>query len=514
MARETKGSCKPRALADGTLAFDLRFQVSGARESLVLHERAGCTCGCGGGWDEPAARAHLGNVLAEVRLGIWERPEPPAAFADFGDRGEVPTYGEYSEWWIEQKIEGVIGERPLAENTQKDYGNCLRRLNAFFGSYPVDQIGADLNLSFKAKLLKDSREQREAIDAGADLRDRHGRPLRPLGLRQIGHILNIHGAILEAAEEDDLIDHNTARGKRMRIKPPKPKRTFLEMDELAYLIDAGADQDAAMLTRPAPEGAGATATAVATLAAKGLAAGQIAEEIGRAKSTVTYHLRNLGAGIGRGYAGRRAICEILGRCGPRVGELQDLRIGQVRLHGKDGARFRIPDSKTETGIREVEMSPVTAEAVVEHIDRLRRLGFPTGPDDYLIPNLRAGRMARNRVGQIIHEAAKLASGRLAEKGLPALPNTTPHTLRRTYISIALIANNFDLKYVMDQVGHADSTMTMDVYAQLQKRFKRSHGVNFDRLVREAADQVKALPGGDDDHPTEPSLDRVPRTDGI
>src|SRR4029077_11641927 len=61
------------------------------------------------------------------------------------------------------------------------------------------------------------------------------------------------------------------------------------------------------------------------------------------------------------------------------------------------------------------------------------------------------------------------------------------------ISIALIANKFDLKYVMDQVGHGDSTMTMDVYSQLQKRYKRSHGVNFDRIVSEASGQVKVLP---------------------
>src|SRR4029077_6399046 len=59
--------------------------------------------------------------------------------------------------------------------------------------------------------------------------------------------------------------------------------------------------------------------------------------------------------------------------------------------------------------------------------------------------------------------------------------------------IALIANKFDLKYVMDQVGHGDSTMTMDVYSQLQKRYKRSHGVNFDRIVSEASGQVKVLP---------------------
>jgi integrase len=493
MARETKGSCTTRLLADGTRAFDLRFQVGGERESLVLHERPGCTCGCGGGWDEPAARTHLGNVLSEVRLGIWERPGPPVALAEFGPGEETVLYGRYSEWWLEQKVEGVIGDKPIGENTERDYRNNFRHLNAFFSDYAVGEIDADLNLAYKAKLLKESREQREALEAGADLRDRHGRRLRPLSLRQISHILQTHRAILEAAVEDRLIDHNTAAGKRMRIKPPKPKRTFLEMDELAYLIDAAADQDAAMLTTPVPQCAGATATAVAELAADGFGVGLIAEEIGRSRSTVTYHLRQLGADIGRGYVGRRVICEILGRCGPRVGELQDLRIGHVRLHGNDGPRFRIPDAKTETGIREVEISPVTAEAVGEHVEHLRLLGFPTGPDAYLTPNLGGGQLTRKRIGQIVHKAARLASERLAEKGLPALPNTTPHTLRRTYISIALIANNFDLKYVMDQVGHADSTMTMDVYAQLQKRFKRSHGVNFDRLVREASEQVKSLP---------------------
>jgi integrase len=71
------------------------------------------------------------------------------------------------------------------------------------------------------------------------------------------------------------------------------------------------------------------------------------------------------------------------------------------------------------------------------------------------------------------------------KGLPPLPNTTLPTLRRTYISIALVANSFDVKWVMAQVGHADSRMTMDVYAQLEQRAKREHGESFDRLVRQA-----------------------------
>jgi hypothetical protein len=41
--------------------------------------------------------------------------------------------------------------------------------------------------------------------------------------------------------------------------------------------------------------------------------------------------------------------------------------------------------------------------------------------------------------------------------------------------IALLANNFDVLWVMGQVGHEDSKMTMNVYAQLQQRVKRDHG---------------------------------------
>ena len=87
------------------------------------------------------------------------------------------------------------------------------------------------------------------------------------------------------------------------------------------------------------------------------------------------------------------------------------------------------------------------------------------------------------------EAAELASQRLVARGLPELPNTTPHTLRRTYISIALLANNFDVLWVMRQVGHADSKMTMDVYAQLQQRAERQHGEAFDALVRRARERL-------------------------
>lgn len=208
---------------------------------------------------------------------------------------------------------------------------------------------------------------------------------------------------------------------------------------------------------------------------------------------MTYHLRRLGAEAGRGYAGRRVICELLGRAGLRVGELCEGRVEDLRIDAEGTARLRIVDSKTEAGRRLVELSPELTAVVLSHLERLRAQGRPTDPDAYLVPGLHDGRLSRRRVGQILAEAARLASERLAARGMAPLPHTTPHTLRRTYISIALIANQFDLKFVMAQVGHADSSMTMDVYAQLEQRAKRSHGQNFDRLLTEARERVAALP---------------------
>src|SRR5438552_13053524 len=131
--------------------------------------------------------------------------------------------------------------------------------------------------------------------------------------------------------------------------------------------------------------------------------------------------------------------------------------------------------------------PSTSSRSSHPAHRLRRIGAPTGPEAYVVPNLRGGRMARQRVGEIVTEAAAEASETLRARGLPSLPRVTPHSLRRTYISIALLANNFDVKWVMSQVGHADSKMTLDVYAQLEQRAKRDHGASFDRLIRRARD---------------------------
>jgi integrase len=452
----------------------------------VLHERPGCECGCGGGWSERDARTELGNVLAQVRIGVWQRPDPTGERPKFK---RMPTFHEYASAWLQGKLDGTIGDHPIATNTESGYRWLLGcHLLPFFGRYRLDEIDRELCLAFKAKKVREAAELRELIAAGADIRDSRGRRTVPLSASSIRKLIDRLAAILDEAVEDELIERNPARGKRMRVRVPKPKRTFLELDELAALIDAAASQDAP----PQPDGLRAgdsTRAKVARLIAAGRSPIDIAAELGIAKATVSHHLRKLGVGQYSGYVGRRAVVETLGRSGVRASELCDLRLRDVRLHDPDGARFQIRDAKTDAGVREVQMTPDLVEAFVEHLDRLRRARLPTGPDDYAVPNRRGGRMSRQRVGQIVAEASALASERNEDRGLPPLPRTTPHSLRRTYISIALLANNFDVKWVMSQVGHADSKMTLDVYAQLEQRIQRDHGTGFDRLVRQARAQL-------------------------
>jgi len=92
---------------------------------------------------------------------------------------------------------------------------------------------------------------------------------------------------------------------------------------------------------------------------------------------------------------------------------------------------------------------------------------------------------------------------------PATTTTTPHALRRTYISIALLANNFDVKWVMRQVGHADSKMTLDVYAQLEQRVDRTHGTSFDAFIIHARTHA----GDTTDHEARDDRHRFRTTNG-
>jgi integrase len=345
MSREHTGTITIKTLADGTRAFHLRFIDRGRRERVTLHERRGCTCGCGGGWNERTAAVELKNIVARVEAGVWQKIKPDKPQC----QREMPTFHEYASAWLEAKIAGTIGDRPIDVNTQNDYRWRLsKHLLPFFAKYRLDTIDAATCQAFKAKKLAEAAELRAAIEAGADIRDKSGKVARPLGPASIRKLITTLAAILDEAIEDGHIERNPARGRRMRVRVPKPSRTFLEMDELVALIDAGGDQDSqiAHVSRARLADKGTSAAKVAELLAEGKSTTEIAAELGRAKSTIGWHIRRLGVEGTRDYIGRRAIIATLGGAGLRASELCNVLMAEVRLHDPDGARLRIPDAKT------------------------------------------------------------------------------------------------------------------------------------------------------------------------
>ena len=199
---------------------------------------------------------------------------------------------------------------------------------------------------------------------------------------------------------------------------PKPARTFLEMDELVALIEAAEAQDSAT-TVVVPVG-DSTRDRVARRAAAGRRPSDIAAELGLAKATVSFHLKNLDIDA-TPYVGRGVIVEMLGRSGVRVSELCDLQLGDVRSattapfpdHGRQDRRRR-PRGRDDARPRRAFRASTFA--------RIKAAGRPSGPDAYVFPNVRGGRMTRQRVGKIVREAAAAATDRLERHGLPPLPD--------------------------------------------------------------------------------------------
>ena len=77
----------------------------------------------------------------------------------------------------------------------------------------------------------------------------------------------------------------------------------------------------------------------------------------------------------------------------------------------------------------------------------------------------------------------------------SLPPVTPHTLRRTYISLMLEAGA-PLHYVMSQVGHGEPKTNLEIYAHVQNRINRTQVKrSFEALLAAGAGDDSAVPAG-------------------
>lgn len=249
-----------------------------------------------------------------------------------------------------------------------------------------------------------------------------------LGADSINKTLKLLAQILDhAVEDDELITRNVAKGKRRRLKTDAPRRTWLESaDQISALLDA-------------------------------------ADSVGRRTPWPGYD---------------RAALATLTFAGLRIGELMDLRRKDVDL---PSGRIRVGRSKTEAGLRDVNLLPVLRDELLAYL-----AGRDLGPDAYVFGTKAGNRGSESNLrNRLLKPAVIAANIALVEKErTPMSERVTPHSLRRTFASV-LVAIGEDPAYVMNQLGHTDPSFTLKVYAQLMT------GRNGER------ERIRALVNGED-----------------
>jgi integrase len=369
------------------------------------------------GWNRERAETKLGHVLADVERGIWKPEAPPP---DQGPATE-PTFHEFASEWFE----GIAPE--LRERTRIDYQWRLsNHLLPYFAKHRLSAITVEEVDRYRREKVRESKAVAAARQRQLAMptKDRK-RLVRPLSNSSINKTIRLLAVVLEQAIEYGYIDRNPARGRKRLLKEGKPSRSYLQPDQVAALLSA-----AGKLDTDGREG-----------------------DIGR----------------------RRPLLATLTLAGLRISEALDLRWRDVNLEGR---RLRIAAAKTDAGVRQVDLTPALQELLTEYRRRspytkLGDLVFPTSAGKRDNPS-----NVRNR---FLDSAAKLANADLRAARRGPMPDLTPHSLRRTFISL-LLAAGADVPYVMAQAGHTDPKMTLGLYAQVITS-KTDHGAALDGLVQ-------------------------------
>ena len=254
----------------------------------------------------------MGNALAQVRAGIWERPAPP----------EMPAADGRSPVWgllrlvAGAKDAGASARSRSATNTKSTDEWRLGYSHRFFAGLPLTRStasspclqgpsaggspGAARGHRGRRRSCGTKRTPDRSAQAHFDQEDH-----RCLCLR------------LRRGDPDEHRADNPARSKRMHIEVPKPTRTYLEIDELSALLQAAHETG-----RRSPDLATSMRNrAQAPTRLHGSRRRQAAEP-DRRRALALEADRHLSPAaveieVGRGYLGRRAVCELLARAGLR-----------------------------------------------------------------------------------------------------------------------------------------------------------------------------------------------------
>lgn len=406
MPRKSQGHVIERVWKRGR-GFALRFIAYGERRYITLGLETE-------GWTRARAEEELQNIMADVRRGIWippdrnrrdEQPTPAQT-----DHNAAPTFHEFASRWLAGR-DGEVAPRTVEYETWA----LTHHLLPYFARHRLDEIDVEAVDDYRRFKVAESRRRRDAIERGRPLRigDSRSRVLRPLAPRTINKTIDILQMILGVADEYGHVTENAAAGRRRRLTVRAGRPAFIDtVDHIVALLDAARMLD----------------------------------------DTPRYRTSD-----------RHAIVSTLLFAGPRAHELCLRQWRDIDLAHR---RCEIGRSKTDAGLREIDLLPILLEALIDH----RHRSTHTGPDDPVFPTNTGGlRDKDNLRGRVLAPVIALADRLLAERGQRPLPaGLTPHKLRHAFASI-LVACGEDPTSVMTQLGHTDPKFTLRVYAHMMRR---------------------------------------------
>jgi integrase len=435
----------------GLTSWYLRVRAYGARHRINLGTELD-------GWTEARARIELQNVIAKIQAGIWE---PPAV--ESSDRKD-PTFHEFATSWLTRR------KPTFKERTYEHYHYLLtHHLLPRFARLRVAQIDYSVIDRYVERKQLESEEVREAARCGVPLREASGARKRPLANSTINATLEFLSAILDEAVRRKILAVNPAREKGLRLKEQRSRDNVLEIDELEDLLAAAEELDQKVTPRVLERGATARA-----LREQGLEWEEIGRRLGVAQTTAIYYAQQ---DAQHRISARRTLIACLVGCGVRNTELCEINVRDVDFAHR---HINVEAAKTEAGVRKVDLSPM----LLDDLLAWRASLVDPARDSPFFPTRTGNRRTKDNINaRVLRPAVRRANERRTQRGLPPLPKrVTAHTLRRTYISM-MFAAGAEIPYVMAQVGHDDSKVTLDIYARVLKRRDRDDiGRAFDHLL--------------------------------
>ena len=129
-------------------------------------------------------------------------------------------------------------------------------------------------------------------------------------------------------------------------------------------------------------------------------------------------------------------------------------------------RITVRASKTDAGMRRVDLLPVLRDELLAH-----KAGAPDiGPDALVFSSQTGGGRDKDTVrNRVLQPAVQRGNENLTDRGdLPLPERLTLHGLRHTFASL-LVALGEDPRYVMGQLGHTDPAFTLRLYTHTMRR---------------------------------------------